>query len=58
MIFTVLFGCTIGLISVHIMNEGLDLERDKTLIFSFAALLLSLGIGGFSLVKMREGNKK
>ena len=49
MIFTALFGCTIGLISVHIVNAGLDFERDKTLIFSCVALLLSLRVGGFSL---------
>ena len=58
MIFTVLFGCTIGLIFLHVMNEGLNWERDRTLIFAFVSLLLSLSVGGFSLIKMREGNKK
>ena len=57
MIFTVLLGCAIGLISVHIMNSGLEWVRDKTLVFSYVALFLSLSVGCFSLLKMRERNK-
>ena len=58
MIFSVLFGCTIGLVSVHIMNSGLSLERDKVLIFSCVALLLSLIVGCISIVKIRKDNER
>ena len=57
-IFSVLFGCTIGLMSVHMMNAGLSLERDKDLMFSCVALLLSLIVGCISIVKIRKDNER
>lgn len=58
MVFSVLFGCAIGLMSVHMMNAGLSLERDKILIFSFVTLSLGLIVGGVSIVNIRKDNER
>lgn len=45
-----------GFLSVHILNNGLDMERDKTIIVSYSALFILLLIGCVSIVKRRKQN--
>lgn len=48
-IFSILFGCAFCILFAHVMNAGWDAERDRNLLFSFAALTVSLVVGGVSL---------
>lgn len=54
MLFFALAACTVGLIVLHLVTAGFDLERDKAMVLSWVALLLALSVGGYSLVKGRE----
>lgn len=53
MLFSALAVCTVGMIVLHLVTAGFDLERDKTMVLSWVSMFLALGVGGYSLVKGR-----
>lgn len=58
LLYVVLFGCAVGLLSAHLLNSGLDMKRDTTLLISYSALFLSLIVSCISIIKMRKDNEK
>jgi hypothetical protein len=56
MLFSALAACAVGMIVLHVVTVGFDLERDKTMVLSWVALLSALSVGGYTLVK-RRGEK-
>lgn len=55
-LFSALAAGAVGMIVLHVVTVGFDLERDKTMVLSWVALLSALSVGGYTLVK-RRGEK-
>ena len=53
MLFSVLAACAVGMIVLHVVTVGFDLERDKTMVLSWVAVLSALSVGCYTLVKGR-----
>lgn len=54
MLFSALAACAVGMIVLHVVTVGFDLERDLATLLSWIALLSALSVGGYTLVKGRE----
>lgn len=52
-LFSVLAACAVGMIVLHVITVGFDLQRDKTMVLSWVALFSALSVGGYTLVKGR-----